>query len=287
MVSEFMAVFRSALEKEVWQSLKKNNIRDKSVLLAVSGGLDSMVLLNVLHRLVNSCGLTLHVAHVHHGSSSNSKYRDDAFNFVRRSAKNLDLPFWSNLTATKQTPEPNPGIDGASGESEASLRKFRFDVLEGIRARKHIDLIGLAHHRDDLLETRLLRLIRGVGPQGIQAMKLKQKHLLRPLLFVNRAHIEVYADEFAIEFLSDPSNKDVRPLRNWLRHEWLPMLEAKRPGASETLSRSLGLLARRATVPALSMEDCVTEKGISRSRICELDREGRRQAVATYLLRLG
>jgi tRNA(Ile)-lysidine synthase len=100
----------------------------------------------------------------------------------------------------------------------------------------------LAHHADDLFETRLIRLIRGTGAQGLASMQFCSPDILRPFLGESKNAILQYAQEAGLEWCEDPSNLDLGPLRNWLRYFWLKELEKKRSGGGGAFQRSLQLL---------------------------------------------
>ena len=225
------------LDHRILKQLKEFN--QKSLLLAISGGLDSMVLLETLHKLKPALSLHLVVAYVHHGPSEN-RFRDQAQSHVLSIAQTKGL---KSVT--------NPPDEVSCGPSEAEMREFRYHHLESW-ANKMGLVIVTAHHSDDLLETQLLRLIRGVGPQGLPSMIPADGKIFRPLLEFTRCELEAYAKENKISFLEDPSNENRDYLRNWLRKDWLPLLEKKSPGSLKTLARSLSHLSQNLGLPQLS-----------------------------------
>ena len=227
------------LEHQTLNQLKEFN--QKSLLLAISGGLDSMVLLEIMYRLQPVLKLQLLVAHVHHGPSPPTQtfFRTQAQEKVVASAKAKGLDF---VTNTGDNVPPN--------SSEAGMRDFRYAHLETWAKPKGLS-ITTAHHSDDLLETQLLRLIRGVGPQGLPSMTSMGHQRFRPLLPFTRSDLEKYAEENKVSFLEDPSNESTNHLRNWLRQNWLPQLEKKSPGATISLGRSLRLLSQDLRSPQL------------------------------------
>ena len=127
--------------------------------------------------------------------------------------------------------------------SEAALRDQRYQALRQCLQDQQLDILALAHHRDDLLETRLLRLIRGTGGQGFAAMHTLEMPLFRPLLDFFKADLEAYLKSEKLRFLKDPSNDSLDPMRNWLREKWLKPLEKKQKGSLVSLARSLETLA--------------------------------------------
>jgi len=203
-------------------------------LLAVSGGVDSMAMAEILYRWRRYLGVELAVAHVHHGLGSSQKqnsFRLRAQTCVADWAQRAGVEFLSN-----------PPL-AAELESEEELRDFRRQHLADWRRRGNFDRVLFAHHRDDLLETRMLRLIRGCGPQGLRSMAVARGRILRPLLNLSREEILAYAKFRKLKWVEDPTNRRDVTLRNWLRRTWLPQLEKRVPGAPAGLARSLTALS--------------------------------------------
>lgn len=141
----------------------------------------------------------------------------------------------------------------------------------------------MAHHAEDLLETRLIRLVRGVGQQGLRAMSILARHRFRPFLEVSREELKKYAEGRGLKWLEDPSNWDTRYFRNWIRNEWLPSLEKFRAGSAQSLMRSLNNLAVRAN----SLKMPISEKGIDRNRLLALDKPDQMRVLARYMILKG
>lgn len=254
--------------------LKIHNLENKKLLLAVSGGVDSVVLFHHLFKMTNEIPIKLHVAYVHHGISSDEKqnqYRDRAFSFVKRLAEDNHIPFFTN--------EPQD----AKSSDEEYFRNLRNDFFEKIMKENEIEVLVKAQHRDDLLETRLIRLIRGVGEQGIVAMTEFSGEILRPLLSWTRQEVENYASQYQLDYVEDPSNKDEKYLRNWIRHKWLPDLENYRPGAKSSLMRSLENLTEQFESKSCDFSDTIDERGIIRFKLLALNRLDQRRVFALYL----
>lgn len=203
---------------------------NQRLLIALSGGRDSIALLNVLVSLKSRLKFELEVAHVNHGRAIDREvalYRKKASAFAKSQAKKLGLKFH----ALKHS--------GNEIKSEAELRKVREALLETCRKDFKCDWIVFAHHADDLLETRLIRLIRGTGAQGLKAMSLAHGQKLRPLLHVSLYDLCAYSEQKKLKWVTDPTNQENFYFRNWIRNIWLPMLEEKRSGSRQALSRSL------------------------------------------------
>lgn len=236
-------------------------------LVAVSGGVDSLVLAEVIFRWARLLKIRMRVAHVHHGLGARRRYRDRAQKAVAAWCAERKVPFLTNQAEN---------VDLAS---EADLRDYRLKLLRAWSEGS--DHVLFAHHRDDLLETRLMRLIRGTGAFGLRGMQLKRGKALRPLLECSRAEIENYARLRKLKFIADPSNEKTQALRNWVRKIWLPQLEKKRPGASAALARSLEILSENAVV------EPKVDVGLRRDFMRGISLPEREKAVANYLRSLG
>ena len=209
--------------------------------VGLSGGRDSVVLLHALHRLQcrTDFSFTLSALHVHHGLSANA---DAWAAFCGELCARCAVP----LSVVRVTVAP-----GAGEGLEAAARRARHAAFADCDA----DLLALAHHRDDQAETVLLNLLRGSGIAGAAAMSAERAQrrgplLVRPLLDVPRAQIEDYANANSLAWIDDESNDDTHFRRNYLRHEVMPRLAAKVPGASQSLARAASHFAEGAQLLA-------------------------------------
>lgn len=259
------------LEHHLWRELQEQRLLPQKLLVGFSGGADSLALLWALHR-VKKTGLA--AAYIHHGPGGNTSYRDQAEQFCRDFCERHQIPFFVQK------------YEGASLSSEAELREFRHRSLEHLRKQTGSDLLALAHHREDLLETRILRLIRGTGPQGLVAMRVLQGTFFRPFLKISKKDLLVYLEKYALSALEDPSNQDLHPLRNWLRQDWLRALEERQEGALNSLGRSLEALAEMGAVEELP-EGLVIDQGLSRSHFLAASSSQQKRALARLLLQEG
>ncbi len=201
------------------------------VLLGVSGGLDSMVLLNVLAR--HTPGVAIEVAHVNHTLRGEDSEADEEF--VRARAESYELRFHRKRLATETiAKEERTSI-------QETARKGRYQFFESVRQEIGFDRIATAHHADDSAETILFNLLRGTGLAGLTGIHPERvgSHVIRPLLFAERNDIEAYAHTEAIEFRTDSSNLEEHYTRNFIRRQILPRIkEAINPGVTQTLVRS-------------------------------------------------
>lgn len=203
------------------------------LLVAVSGGVDSMVLLDVLARLQDSLCVQLHVAHVHHGLRGRAADQDAAF-VVSEAARR-------GLSASVSRVNPERRRRGESVQSWA--RAARYGCLDAVAARVHASRIAVAHTLDDQAETVLLHLLRGTGPRGLAGIPPVRQRIVRPLLAVFRAEIEAYAAARRLSFRVDASNASDAYLRNRIRHHLLPLLaEEYNPRIVESLAALASLM---------------------------------------------
>jgi tRNA(Ile)-lysidine synthetase-like protein len=175
--------------------------------VAVSGGVDSMVLLHMLHAMP---GLQLIVAHFDHGIRADSAADR---NLVEQTAHQYNLPFVYE------------GAELGTGASEATARQARYDFLERVRQQNNADAIITAHHQDDLIETAIINMLRGTGRKGLSSLA-SAGDLLRPLLDSTKQEMYDYAKEHQLEWHEDSTNTADDYLRNYIRHHLLPRFTA-------------------------------------------------------------
>ncbi|HXF70352.1 MAG TPA: tRNA lysidine(34) synthetase TilS [Thermoflexus sp.] len=222
----------------------------ETVIVGVSGGPDSLCLLDVLRDLAPELGIALHVAHLHHGLRGPEADADAAF--VAELAQAWGLPF----TIGKEDVRALAAREGFSLEEAA--RQARYTFLAEVAARVGSRTIAVAHHADDQVETVLMHLLRGSGLAGLRGMRprmpLTEYHgllrrppeglwLVRPLLGVWRREIEAYLQAKGLTSRFDRSNLDLTFFRNRLRHEVLPFLERLNPRLREAWRRMAEILA--------------------------------------------
>lgn len=204
------------------------------VLVAVSGGADSVALLAVLKELARPLKLRLTVAHLNH--KIRGKAADEDARFVRQLARQIRLPFISGAAAV-------PSIARRSGVSlEMAGRRARYKFFEKAALARGCDVVATAHNADDNAENILLMLLRGCGLQGLAGIascaKIGKVKVVRPLLETSRGAIEKFLREQKIAWREDLSNRDFAFMRNRVRHELLPLLEKKyNRGIREALTR--------------------------------------------------
>lgn len=205
------------------------------LLVAVSGGPDSVALLGVLWELRLRWAWHLIVAHVHHGLRGQDAEEDLAF--VQNMTEALGLDFLLRRAA--------PGSLKTQGKSlQEAAREARYKFLEEMALEANAQAIALGHHADDQAETVLAALIRGAGLRGFAAMPYRRGLLVRPLLEVGRDEVLRYLEERGMSFRTDPSNEDPRYLRVRIRQELLPLLRSRfNEGIRDVLCRTARLSA--------------------------------------------
>lgn len=255
----------------------------KHFLLAVSGGADSMALLELFSQFSAKYGCRVSVATVFHGECPNQPAQEEF------REKCVDLVAAESEKRGFVHKALRPQIGKPIGESEEELRDLRWKLLRQCKGELACDEIVVGHHAQDLLETRLIRLIRGTGPNGLSAMSMQDEDILRPFLETNKLEILSWIKKCEIACHEDPSNKNQKYLRNWLREDWLKSLESYRSGANVALARSLDLLAERLkTVSSRTQSGTETTDATS---CLLLDRQSykkfslpeKKQALADYL----
>jgi len=200
------------------------------VVVAVSGGPDSLALLSVLREIVPALPLHLAVAHFDHGWRPDSAADRD---FVAELSARWGYDFH---TARAAADLPH---------TEQAARTARYEFLRQIAATTASTAIALGHTQDDQVETLLLHLLRGSGSRGLGAMRRRDGDLARPLLDISRQDIETYLARLHLTPRRDPTNDDVRFTRNRLRKQLLPAIDAFDPAARELLARTAESISER------------------------------------------
>ncbi len=198
------------------------------LLIAISGGVDSVVLTHLLH----ASGYTMHLAHMNFGLRGAESERDEQF--VRDLAGRYSLPLSvQKANAKAYASDHHCGIQ----EAARTLRYQWFGELIAIHPT--IKYLCTAHHADDNMETVLMNLFRGTGISGMRGIEPRQDKMIRPLLFASRKEIDEYARTEGIGFVEDSSNKEEKYTRNFFRLQVIPMVEKVYPAAAENMRRNI------------------------------------------------
>lgn len=224
------------LSRQVESCLTRHLKPGAHLRVALSGGVDSVVLLHLLGQLAPHFPLVLSAVHVHHGLNPRA---EDWARFCLMLCSRLHVD--CQIVRVKV---PRKSVEGL----EAAARKSRYAAL----TKPGVDAVAMAHHLDDQAETVLFQLLRGGEPRALAAMPEARMHegmlLLRPLLGVSKFELVAYARQHHLDWVEDDSNLDTRLSRNALRQDILPLLEKHFPDYRERLS---GVARRMAEVSVL------------------------------------
>jgi tRNA(Ile)-lysidine synthase len=251
---------------------------DARLAVAISGGIDSMVLLDALTSVSASRSLKVSAVHVHHGLSPNA---DHWARFCAEQCASRSVPLAVHRLH----------LERKSGQSlEALARAGRYEHFMSC----DVDVIALAHHADDQAETVLLQLLRGSGPRGLSAMPVFRRGtpgLLRPLLSQTRETMAAYARTRGLGWIEDESNSDTTHRRNLLRHEVAPRLAAGFKGYPATLTRAASHQAEASALldelAALDAEGAIDDAGLDRAQLAGLSNARAANLLRWFLRREG
>ena len=231
------------------------------ILVAVSGGVDSMVLLHLLHELAARYGWRLTAAHFNHQLRGRSSDADERL--VRRTARDLNVPLVVETAAVAKLARAR------KLSLEMAAREVRHGFLARTARRLRIPTVALAHHADDQLELFFLRLLRGSGGEGLSGMKWRSPsasdpgiELVRPLLDQPKAALFEYAGKQGVRYREDASNALLDFQRNRIRHELLPLLRGKyQPALDRTILRVMEIVGAEAEFAGQAAREWMREGG--------------------------
>ena len=239
----------------------------RSVLVGLSGGADSAVLLNVLCKLSEKHGFTVFAAHVNHGLRGEAADADERFSTELCKQKGVECFV---LHADVRAEAERLGMS-----EELAGRRVRYDFFERLLSEHGIERIATAHHKNDNAETILMNFMRGTGLKGLCGIPYIRGNVIRPLLDVSRAEIEAYCKENGIEFVTDQTNLETVYTRNKTRHILIPEIERQfNPSFTDTITKNARLLSveedyiEAETQRAYS--ECVTDGAADVEKLCKL-----------------
>ncbi len=237
--------------------------RGEHVLVALSGGADSSVLLDVLLKCREELGIIVSAAHLNHMLRGKDAYEDE--DFVREKCKKLGVPFVCeriDITALAQK----------SGQStELCAREVRYDFLCRAKRELSADKIATAHNANDNLETVIFNLSRGGGTDGMCGIPPVRGDIIRPLISVSRQEIEEYATQNSIAFCEDKTNAETVYTRNKIRHNIIPEMLKINSAAIKNASRSSRIL--RDDADFLKKEACLAAERVMTGDVkCEVEK---------------
>jgi tRNA(Ile)-lysidine synthase len=208
----------------------KLDLRSQSCLLAVSGGVDSIVLMHLFKQMAFPAA----VAHCNFGLRGEESEGDEQF--VKELSAKYEMPFFTKKFDIKSHKKEK------SVSTQMAARELRYNWFEELRMENSFDWIVTAHHANDSLETTLLNLVRGTALSGLHGIASVRGHLLRPLLLATKDQILIYAQEAGLHWREDRSNDSDDYKRNRIRHNVVPVLKQLNPSLEDTHTQSAARL---------------------------------------------
>jgi len=237
--------YREPLEQRVLHFIRENDLLSgrRQLLVAVSGGPDSVCMLHILVRLQEELDIKLHLAHLNHRLRGAESEADAGY--VSRLARQL------GVTATVEERDVKEYKARERTSLEEAAREVRYAFLAEVAESIGVDRVAAGHTTDDNVETVLLHLIRGTGTRGLRGLQPVSRWqssknslvIIRPLLRVSRQETSDYCHERGLEPRTDASNLSLSPLRNRVRHQLLPLLRGYNPQVTEALLRTARIAA--------------------------------------------
>jgi tRNA(Ile)-lysidine synthase len=222
-------------------------VRTNKILLAVSGGKDSVLMLH----LFKAIGVDVGVAHCNFNLRADEAQRDESF--VALLAKNFGLPFYVTHFDTKKYADEN------KISTQMAARDLRYNWFEEIRRTEGYDYIALAQHQNDAVETILINLTRGTGISGLHGILPKRDLLIRPLLFLNQQQIDELVRVNDLDFVEDSSNASTKYTRNKIRLQVVPYLQEINPNLEKTFAENIARFAELETFLNIQVQKLAVE----------------------------
>ncbi len=210
--------------------------KQENILVAVSGGVDSVVMLHLLYH----AGYRLAVAHCNFQLRAEESDGDELF--VRKLTGQYGIPIFVKRCDTQAYAEKE------KISIEMAARRLRYNWFTELLEAHQFQKLAIGHNKDDDAETFFIKLLRGSGLDGLKGILAKRGNIIRPLLFASRGEILTYAKEHQLPFREDSSNASDDYLRNRIRHHWLPFYEKEFPGGTKALAESLAKLKTTETI---------------------------------------
>ena len=251
----------------------------QSILAAVSGGRDSVVLAELLHR----GGYRFEIAHCNFHLRGEESNRDEQF--VRRMAERYGVPchvaqFDTDAYASEK-----------KISTEMAARELRYEWFEQVRQERGLDLIAVAHHRDDAIETFFINLLRGAGLSGLCGMKAENGKVVRPMLHISREEIDQFIAEEKLEYVDDCTNATDLYLRNRIRHQLIPLMRELNSSFDTTMEQNLHNLSDANEIFIKTLDniknEVITERpdGIDEIAVSDVEQFNPQSTILFELLR--
>ncbi len=261
--------------------------RNMGVLVGLSGGVDSVVLLHVLLELAPRYGWKVEAAHFHHGLRGEEADRDQAF--VEKLCEE-----WGVYLETGRGDVATLARERGRGVEEAA-REARYAFLRATMGKRGLARLAVAHTMSDAVETFFMRLIKGASPYGLRGILPRRESVVRPLIEVSRAEVEEYASHLGLPHVEDSTNRDLSRFRNWVRWRLIPLLKEQNPRVEHAVARFMEILreedrvlreeARRKALDLTRKREEGVE--LSRSSLEELPQGMRRRVVLELIHSMG
>ena len=219
------------MEEAVLKTIEKYNLinANDKIVLGVSGGPDSLFMLNILNNLKEKLQIELVVAHVNHMLRAEA---DEEEQFVKEFCKKIQVDFYSKRIEVAKYADNN------KISLEEAGRKIRYEFFEEVAKQVNANKIAVAHNKNDKVETMIMHLLRGSGTAGLQGIQVKTNKIIRPLIEIERKEIEKYCEEQKLEPRIDKSNFDNTYTRNKIRNIVIPYIKEEfNPNIIETMTR--------------------------------------------------
>jgi tRNA(Ile)-lysidine synthase len=213
------------LDKHITQNLPF--LKDKKLLIAISGGIDSVVLTQLLSIL----NFDISLAHCNFKLRKIASDLDE--DFVKKMAQKLDIACFTTQFKTQEFAKQN------KQSTQVSARNLRYTWFDKLAEKHHFDYVLTAHHADDNLETFLINLTRGSGLDGFTGIPTINENIVRPFLIFSSDEILAFAKENKIDWREDKSNASTKYIRNKIRHQVLPVLKEINPSVIDTFSKTI------------------------------------------------
>ncbi len=227
------------LESTVLHTLQASSVR--SLLVAVSGGADSVALLVASSRLAPRLGLRIEAVNCNFHLRAEESDRDSAF--TAHLCQSLEVKLHSLDYDVDAYLRQHPGMS-----LEMACRELRYADFFRIMKEEGFNRVAVAHNSDDDIETMMLNMLRGSGTRGLKGMDRDNGRVIRPLLTINRKEIEEYLSSLGIEYITDSSNLTSAYRRNFIRREVIPLLESRWPAARKSLHRTVSILKEESSI---------------------------------------
>ncbi len=254
-------------------------LKEKKLLIAISGGVDSVVLTHLLHQL----NFDISLAHCNFNLRGTESDKDEEF--VNELGKKLDITTFSIRFETEKYAKEN------QLSTQVAARNLRYDWFQELTNQHLFDFVLTAHHADDNLETFLINLTRGTGLEGLTGIPEVNNHIVRPFLIFSRDEIETYATQKNMNWREDKSNASSKYLRNKIRHQIVPILKEINPTLLENFQKTSEYLQESQQIIDTSISEFkkkvveVLENGTLKIDISQLQKTNNPKAYVYQLLK--